>query len=132
MFTFFLTFSLGSKQLVEQLYIRNLNFYHGEWCEGSRGGMGEGDKCLACACECDGSMVRGPKSEVDRSFNFDAPRFFHTPEQCSWNSQSVTVVATALEFALNVRIRSHQLSSWQHQLSSVKGRGTVAQAQMMP
>ena len=64
---------------------------------------GEGDKFLACAygaCECDGSMVHGPKSEVDCSFNFGAP--------CSLTLQSSTpVVAPALEFALNVRILSH-------------------------
>ena len=68
---------------------------------------GEGDKFLACAygaCECDGSMVHGPKSEVDCSFNFGAPCFFTL--QSSTRGTPV-VVAPALEFALNVRILSH-------------------------
>jgi hypothetical protein len=52
-------------------------------------------------------MVHGPKSEVDCSFNFGAPCFFTLQS----STPGTPVVATALEFALNVRILSHHHGS---------------------
>ena len=73
---------------------------------------GAGDTFLACAygaCECDGSMVHGPKSEVDCSFNFGAPCFFTGTLQSS--TRGTPVVAPAFgnmpTSTLNVRILSH-------------------------